>query len=143
MAGTPKIEFGYNPPSGERGKEIIRHDLFLHDLEKALDVATQGFSSIWVSDHLNYNAEWRLECWTLLTWIAARYPDVGLSTIVMNNLFRNPALLAKMAASIQVLSGGRFTLGYGLALHQAAADYLENNRNMLEANEATPNGAAE
>lgn len=114
----PQIEFGYNPPSGDRGKETIRPDEFLSDLEKALDVATKGFTSIWVSDHLNYAAEWRLECWTLLTWIAARYPDVGLSTIVMNNGFRNPALMAKMAASLQVLSGGRFALGYGSGWHK-------------------------
>ena len=118
MPGTPKIEFAYNPPSGDRGKETIRPREYLGDLHKALDVATQGFSSIWVSDHMNYAAEWRLECWTLLSWIAARYPDVGLSTIVMNNAFRNPALMAKMAASLQVLSDGRFALGYGAGWHQ-------------------------
>jgi len=118
MPGTPKIEFGYNPPSGDRGKETIRPDEYLSDLEKALDVATQGFDSIWVSDHLNYASEWRLECWTLLTRIAARYPDVCLSTIVMNSAFQNPALMAKMAASLQVLSGGRFTLGYGAGWHK-------------------------
>ena len=45
----PQIEFGYNPPSGDRGKETIRPDEFLSDLEKALDVATKGFTSIWVN----------------------------------------------------------------------------------------------
>ncbi len=113
MAKSPRIEFGYNPPSGERGRETIRPREYLSDLNSALDVATQGFRSIWVSDHLNYAAEWRLECWTLLSWIAARYPGVGLSTIVMSNTFRHPSLMAKMAASIQVLSSGRFALGYG------------------------------
>jgi len=119
MPGTPRprIEFAYNPPAGDRGKETIRPEDYLSDLKKALDVATQGFSSIWVSDHLNYAEEWRLECWTLLTWIASKYPDVDLSTIVMSNSFRNPALVAKMAASLQVLSGGRFTLGYGAGWH--------------------------
>lgn len=118
MANSPRIEFGYNPPSGERGRETIRPQEYLSDLHSALDVATQGFSSIWVSDHLNYAAEWRLECWSLLSWIAARYPDVGLSTIVMSNSFRHPSLMAKMAASIQVLSEGRFTLGYGAGWHE-------------------------
>ena len=118
MPGTPRIEFGYNPPSGERGRETIRPREYLGDLHQALDVATQGFSSIWVSDHLNYAAEWRLECWTLLSWIAARYPGVGLSTIVMSNSFRHPSLVAKMAASLQVLSEGRFTLGYGAGWHE-------------------------
>lgn len=118
MPGTPKIEFGYNPPVGDRGKETIRPNEYLDDLKNALDVAAQGFSSIWVSDHLNYAEEWRLECWTVLTWIASKYPDVGLSTIVMSNSFRNPALVAKMAATLQVLSGGRFTLGYGGGWHE-------------------------
>ena len=56
---------------------------------------------------------YRLECWTQLTWIAARYPGPLLGTIVMANSYRHPPLLAKMAASLQVLSGGRFILGYG------------------------------
>lgn len=118
MPRTPRIEFGYNPPSGERGRETIRPNEYLSDLSSALDVATQGFDSIWVSDHLNYAAEWRLECWTLLSWIAARYPGVGLSTIVMSNTFRHPSIMAKMAASIQVMSSGRFTLGYGAGWHE-------------------------
>jgi len=49
MPGSPRIEFGYNPPSGDRGKETIRPREYLGDLHQALDVATQGFSSIWVS----------------------------------------------------------------------------------------------
>ena len=118
MPKKPRIEFGYNPPAGERGREVIRPREYLSDLHRSLDVATQGFSSIWVSDHLNYGAEWRLECWTLLSWIAARYPGVGLSTIVMSNSFRHPSLMAKMAASIQALSSGRFTLGYGAGWHE-------------------------
>ena len=55
----------------------------------------------------------RLECWTQLTWIAARFPEPLLGTIVMANSYRHPPLLAKMAASLQYLSGGRFILGYG------------------------------
>ena len=90
----------------------------MSDLWSALDVATQGFKSIWVADHLNYSTEWRLECWTLLTWIAARYPGVGLSTLVMSNTFRHPSVVAKMGATLQELSGGRFALGYGAGWHE-------------------------
>ncbi len=118
MTKSQRMEFGYNPPSGERGRETIRPREYLADLHDALDVAAQGFDSIWVSDHLNYSNEWRIECWTLLTWIAARYPNVGLSTIVMSNTFRHPAVMAKMAASLQELSQGRFVLGYGAGWHQ-------------------------
>ena len=115
------LEFGYNPPTGARvttgpetrGFELIRPDEFPADLERALDVAVQGFSSIWVSDHLQAGNDYRLECWTLLVWLLARYPKVHLGTIVMSNSFRLPSLMAKMAATLQALSGGRFILGYG------------------------------
>ena len=122
MAASQHIEFGYNPPSGDRGRETIRPREYQSDLKAALDVATQGFKSIWVADHLNYSTEWRLECWTLLTWIAARYPDVGLSTLVMSNTFRHPSVMAKMGAALQELSGGRFALGYGAGWHEGEHD---------------------
>jgi alkanesulfonate monooxygenase SsuD/methylene tetrahydromethanopterin reductase-like flavin-dependent oxidoreductase (luciferase family) len=60
-----------------------------------------------------FEAKYRLECWTELAWIAGRYPGKMLGTLVLCNGFRNPALMAKMAASLQMLSGGRFILGYG------------------------------
>ena len=113
-----RIHFGYNPPSGERGQELIRPREFLQDLHHALDVASQGFDSLWVSDHLNYGDEFRLECWTMLSWIAARYPGPQLGTIVMSNSFRSPSLMAKMGASLQELTSGRFILGYGAGWHE-------------------------
>ena len=118
MPPKPRMEFGYNPPTGARNMEVVRPREFLSDLDRALDVATQGFGSVWVSDHLNYSDEFRIECWTLLTWIAARYPGVDLSTIVMCNSFRNPSLLAKMGASLQHLTSGRFILGYGAGWYE-------------------------
>ena len=118
MTTRPRMDFGYNPPSGDRDLETIRRREYVADLNGALDVASKAFSSLWVSDHLAYGDKHRIECWTLLTWIAARYPDLDLSTIVMCNTFRNPALLAKMAGSLQELSSGHFTLGYGAGWHK-------------------------
>ena len=109
----PRMEFGYSAPPGDRGLEPIRPREFLGDLQRSLDFAVQYFPSIWVSDHFNYRDEFRMECWTLLNWIAARYPGPKLGTIVMCNSWRSPALMAKMAASLQFLSSGRFVLGYG------------------------------
>jgi alkanesulfonate monooxygenase SsuD/methylene tetrahydromethanopterin reductase-like flavin-dependent oxidoreductase (luciferase family) len=108
-----RMEFGYHPPSGDRGIEIIRPREYLSDLHRALDVAAQSFQSIWISDHLAYSDEFRLECWTHLTWVAARYPGPKLGTIVMCSSWRNPALMAKMAGSLHWLSSGRLILGYG------------------------------
>ena len=76
-------------------------------------MAAPAFESVWISDHFMTNDRYRLECWTLLTWIAARHPEPLLGTIVLANSYRHPALLAKMAASLQELSGGRLILGYG------------------------------
>ncbi len=110
---TPRIDFGYCPPTGDRGIETVNPATFPRDLERALDRARSHFTSFWVSDHLQLGDKYRLECWTQLTWLAARYPDQRLGTIVMANSYRHPPLLAKMAASLQTFSGGRLILGYG------------------------------
>ena len=107
------VEFGYNPPSGTRGIERFPRETFVRDLQNALDIASQSFSSIWVSDHLMTAEPFRMECWTQLTWIAARYPGPMLGTIVLANSFRHPPLMAKMAATLQAFSRGRLILGYG------------------------------
>ncbi len=112
------MEFGYNPPCGDRGYELIRPKEYMSDLHSALDVASQSFGSLWSSDHLNYSSEFRVECWTLLTWMAARYPGPMLGTVVMCNSFRNPSLLAKMSASLQHMASGRLILGYGAGWYE-------------------------
>ena len=93
--------------------EVIRPRSFVADLQRVLDVATRGFSSVWISDHLMFEAKFRMECWTELTWIAARYATPRIGTLVMASNFRHPPLLAKMATSLQVFSRGRLILGYG------------------------------
>ncbi len=113
MADTRQLRFGYNPPTGDRGIEKLNPATFTQDLQRVLDRVAPYFSSFWVSDHLMTNNGFRMECWTQLTWLAARYPDQILSTIVMANSYRHPPLLGKMAATLQAFSGGRFILGYG------------------------------
>jgi len=109
----PRLAFGYNPPTGNRKIEVIDPATFRTDLEQVLRFAAPGFESVWISDHLMTEDRFRLECWTELTWVAALFPEPLLGTIVMANSYRHPALMAKMAASLQYLSGGRFILGYG------------------------------
>jgi alkanesulfonate monooxygenase SsuD/methylene tetrahydromethanopterin reductase-like flavin-dependent oxidoreductase (luciferase family) len=113
MAVRRRIEFGYNPPTGDRLLERVVPATFVRDLGHVLDVASQAFDSLWVSDHHMTADRYRLECWTQLTWIAARYPGPLLGTVVMANSYRHPPLLAKMAASLQEFSHGRLILGYG------------------------------
>jgi probable F420-dependent oxidoreductase len=78
-----------------------------------------GFDSIWVGDHLLYRPgdgrpeRGPHEAWTLLAALAAATERVTLGPLVACAGFHPPAVLAKMAATIDEISGGRFTLGLG------------------------------
>lgn len=78
-----------------------------------LDQVVEPFESIWFPDHVQYGEHNVAEGWTLLAYALARYPDKICGHDVLCNSFRNPALLAKMAATAQVISGGRVVLGIG------------------------------
>jgi alkanesulfonate monooxygenase SsuD/methylene tetrahydromethanopterin reductase-like flavin-dependent oxidoreductase (luciferase family) len=54
-----------------------------------------------------------IECWTTLTFLAARYPQLRWGTIVLCQSYRNPALLAKMVANLCALLPGRVIFGIG------------------------------
>ena len=72
-----------------------------------------GFANIWVEDHMEWEDKAHLECFTNLAWLAGRHPGLHWGTMVCGQAFRNPAYLAKLAANLHVLTGGRFTLGIG------------------------------
>ncbi len=70
-----------------------------------------GFDSLWVCDHLMLGRdEAVLDGWTTLSALAGVTVSARLGLIYQANLFRHPAVMAKMAATLDVLSGGRFTL---------------------------------
>lgn len=75
-----------------------------------------GYHSIWFMDHMAPPAAPQhemLEAWTVATGVAMRTERIHVGHLVLANEFRHPALLAKMAASLDVMSGGRLELGLG------------------------------
>ena len=77
-----------------------------------------GFDSIWLGDHLLYRDEGQpergpWEVWTLLGALAAATERVELGPLVACTAFHPPGLIAKMAATLDEVSGGRFVLGLG------------------------------
>ena len=77
-----------------------------------------GLDSIWVGDHLLYRDDGRpsrgpWDAWTTLGALAAVTERVQLGPLVASTSFHNPALIAKKAATIDEISGGRLVLGLG------------------------------
>jgi alkanesulfonate monooxygenase SsuD/methylene tetrahydromethanopterin reductase-like flavin-dependent oxidoreductase (luciferase family) len=94
-------------------REVIPQGTLVSDLQKGLDLVSEHFDSAWAVDHLQYEDTPLMEGWTALTYMAALQPDLKFGHAVLCQSFRNPALLAKMAATFQYMSGGRFILGIG------------------------------
>ncbi|HEX2235718.1 MAG TPA: LLM class flavin-dependent oxidoreductase [Actinomycetota bacterium] len=86
-----------------------------------------GLDSVWVSDHLFLDwakyggppdVQGALECWTTLTAVAAATERVRVGSLTLCNDLRNPALVAKMAATLDLLSGGRLDVGLGAGWYE-------------------------
>jgi alkanesulfonate monooxygenase SsuD/methylene tetrahydromethanopterin reductase-like flavin-dependent oxidoreductase (luciferase family) len=79
---------------------------------EARDAEALGYDFVCASDHL-HGTHPTYETWTFLTWVAANTSRVQVVPNVLGLPYRAPAVLAKMAETLQRLSGGRFVLGYG------------------------------
>jgi len=90
----------------------------------AVEAEKLGFDSFWVMDHfiqipiVGSEQEPILEGWTTIAALAAKTSKIRLGTMVTSNVFRNPAHLAKMGATVDVISGGRLIMGMGAGYHQ-------------------------
>ena len=115
------IKVGIQLPEVER--EVRWPELL--DMTRAIE--DLGFDSIWLGEHLLYRYANRpsrgpWEAWTLIAGIAAATARVELGPLVACTNFHNPALLAKQAATIDEISGGRFVLGLGAGWNEAEFD---------------------
>ena len=104
-----RIKFGVTLPQLKRTWEETR--------TAAVELERLGFDSLWVNDHL-YGVPMPevpiLECWTVLAAVGAVTTRVELGTLVSPVGFRNPALHAKMAATLDNITGGRVIVGLGV-----------------------------
>jgi probable F420-dependent oxidoreductase len=107
------------PIAEEDGEDGARPYPYIRDMAVAAEAA--GLDSLWVFDHLLFRFEGettgQYECWTILSAVAEATSRVELGTLVMCTGFRNAALLAKMAATLDQVSGGRLILGIGAGWH--------------------------
>jgi alkanesulfonate monooxygenase SsuD/methylene tetrahydromethanopterin reductase-like flavin-dependent oxidoreductase (luciferase family) len=78
-----------------------------------------GYDSVWLDDHLMYNNWQILESWTVLGALSTLTQKIRLGTMVSCNQHRNPALLAKTAATLDILSNGRLEFGFGAGVQEA------------------------
>jgi len=88
-------------------------------LELWQHLESTGWDTACVSDHFMPNTRERegavLEAWSTLSALAAVVPRMRIGTIVLGNTYRHPAVVAKMAAQVDIISGGRLLFGIGAA----------------------------
>jgi probable F420-dependent oxidoreductase len=116
MPSTPRI--GIQLPEVER-------DIRWPEVRAiALAVEDSGFDSMWLGDHLLYRGDGRAErgpwdAWTQLAALAAVTSRVRLGPLVAATAFHAPGILARAAASVDEISGGRLVLGIGAGWNEA------------------------
>jgi alkanesulfonate monooxygenase SsuD/methylene tetrahydromethanopterin reductase-like flavin-dependent oxidoreductase (luciferase family) len=106
------VRVGVQLPEVER---VVRRDE-LAAIARAAEEC--GFDSLWVGDHLLYRGDGRAErgpwdCWTTLAWLAAITDRVELGPLVACTAFHPPGILARQAAAVDELSGGRLVVALG------------------------------
>ena len=110
------IQLGFVIPVETSG--AVRRLPSVEEIDSALALIAGHFDSAWTVDHLQFDDADVLEGFTALTWYAARHPRLRFGNAVLCQSFRNPAHLAKMGATAQILSGGRLILGLGACWHE-------------------------
>ncbi|MCA9834098.1 MAG: LLM class flavin-dependent oxidoreductase [Thermomicrobiales bacterium] len=115
------MSFGLMLPvrEGTMGGETPRFNDLVVMAHAAKDA---GFEALWFGDHLSYQQHGETvgtwEAFTLMAGVAATVPDMVIGPLVSCTGLRNPALLAKMAETLDEISDGRFVLGIGAGWNQ-------------------------
>ena len=121
-----KLKFGIQHPNFTYDGNAEEIPLKLSRL--ANEAEALGFDSFWVMDHFHQISivgkpeEPMLEGWTSISYLSGQTKKIKLGTLVTGNTYRNPALLAKIGATLDVLSGGRLFFGIGAAWNKEEAE---------------------
>lgn len=111
------VEFGWRLPMWPA--DDTPGAILIQQIENHLRRMDDAIDTIWLSDHFVPGNGWRgpepdiLEAWSAMAHWAAAFPRYRYGHIVLANSYRMPALLAKMAATTQLLTGGRLILAMG------------------------------
>ncbi len=128
MPATPSSADPARPLKvGVQLPEVEREVRWPELLDMARAIEDLGYDSVWLGEHLLYRfadrpARGPWEAWTLLAGLAAVTSRIELGPLVACTNFHNPALLAKQAATIDEISGGRFILGLGAGWNRTEFD---------------------
>ncbi len=106
------VDFGLTLPAGPPKGQINK---FTDDLETLLPRFAGHFKSLWMTDHFFWQDDPTYEAWTVISYMAARWPQFDVGPMVLGQTYRNPALVAKMGATLQGLSRGRLIMAIGAA----------------------------
>ncbi len=111
------IQFGWRIPDFPLDK--TRGQAFTQQIADAMDMVHESFDSAWEADHFTPWAASAdrytdtLEAWTTIAYLAGRYTKLMFGNIVLCQSYRSPALLAKMASTLQSFTNGRLVLAIG------------------------------
>jgi alkanesulfonate monooxygenase SsuD/methylene tetrahydromethanopterin reductase-like flavin-dependent oxidoreductase (luciferase family) len=89
-------------------------------IESAKRLDEAGYQGVWAWDHFMGRGDVSVpvvECWTALSMVAGATSRIGVGSFVLNVMNRHPAVVARMASTLQIASGGRLTLGIGIGGH--------------------------
>jgi alkanesulfonate monooxygenase SsuD/methylene tetrahydromethanopterin reductase-like flavin-dependent oxidoreductase (luciferase family) len=127
MAGRTcmTVKFGVMVPQGRRlDLTHLQNPIEQYELmtQYAREAEKLDYDSIWLYDHFHTWPTTRLEatfeCWTSTAALARDTSTIRVGQMVTCNSYRNPALLANMASTVDVLSHGRLNFGIGAGWHQ-------------------------
>jgi alkanesulfonate monooxygenase SsuD/methylene tetrahydromethanopterin reductase-like flavin-dependent oxidoreductase (luciferase family) len=112
-----ELKFGWHIPSFPVDGSSAT--AFVDQITTFMAHVDETFDSVWMDDHFVPWAAWQspetpyLECISTMAYLAAKFPHVKIGSSVFCQSYRNPALMAKTAANLQLLTGGRFLFGIG------------------------------